>query len=994
MATLGTVDLVFRFIDRFSKGYNQAAKTMTAGNAQISKASIALAGLKSVMVGGSISYAYAAIDEVVKSLYAFGQEAALAERSAKAFGIAFEAIGENSAEALGKLHAASRNTVSDVELMTSASKALSLGVATSSAEIAKLIEVATVLGRRTGLGTEQSIEKLFIGIGRLSPRILDDLGIAVNLTRLFREETGKASTELEQSEKIHILLNKVLQDGNVLLEQYGGNLDDTASKYERLTAAWINYKNELGQTAVFGAVAEALDQTAQSMFINRVVRDFNEGKASITDVTSALKLLNLQLEDIDPKSDSWLGLSGGTQISIVDAQIQDLTKAYKELIAARKSEETGPIGVEKFEKIDYSAQYDQAAQEILKLSGLYDQYKKDVIAAHEETSQGARYAAELSVRGWEEAAKHWVDVYNEAAAQMQLEPIDAKVFEDSGVIQKVVENMSVFDLALKQQQEEADKAAEANKRLQATLAELAKGYNEAAIAGSQEISRKSVSLEIEDVSPGAQQAARQAEEYYKIQLYYIEQMVAGGMAERDAIIETGRARAESLAILERYAQAKQDADNTTALEQTKAAGTALLSTLTELTSAQQAFKAANNTESEVEKANALAALQKQVVDLAIAYNVAAEIAGLELIDLDKIRQGELAILDAAGAVDIFQRKLEGQDAAMDAFVSRAEGMRMQVISTISGYSDVMDLGTMNQVFGQATTELQTEIDRISASSMTGEQKLLALAKAEREVMGPIDDTAAAMRNQTSSAEDLAKTIEGKLKSAYDSLTSLVSGELKDSLNELSDIGIDPSKMLPRQDAPAENARRLADIAVNGLKDQPWLEEFKNEVPGIWDELSAAGNMKEAATRMLQEFQQGLRPELIDFTQLKEGIKEKIRLQMRMDDMAQQITNELIVEMGEGNAPEIERFVSEALGQGISDSGFASDTVQSLLDQFASADFQAKIAEAGGNAVDTWYTAFLDKAPDYTAQLVQMLATLVTPAVQASLNAQKNATVPR
>ena len=49
-------------------------------------------------------------------------------------------------------------------------------------------------------------------------------------------------------------------------------------------------------------------------------------------------------------------------------------------------------------------------------------------------------------------------------------------------------------------------------------------------------------------------------------------------------------------------------------------------------------------------------------------------------------------------------------------------------------------------------------------------------------------------------------------------------------------GLDLDAILPREDAISENARRLAAIANEGLIDQPWLEEFKNEAPGTWPDL--------------------------------------------------------------------------------------------------------------------------------------------------------------
>ena len=68
---------------------------------------------------------------------------------------------------------------------------------------------------------------------------------------------------------------------------------------------------------------------------------------------------------------------------------------------------------------------------------------------------------------------------------------------------------------------------------------------------------------------------------------------------------------------------------------------------------------------------------------------------------------------------------------------------------------------------------------------------------------------------------------------------------------------------PREDEINENARRLADIAKNGLKGQEWLDEFQSEVPDIWKMIRLAQNPQEEAARLLADFQDGLLTSPID-----------------------------------------------------------------------------------------------------------------------------------
>src|SRR5690606_35375779 len=115
------------------------------------------------------------------------------------------------------------------------------------------------------------------------------------------------------------------------------------------------------------------------------------------------------------------------------------------------------------------------------------------------------------------------------------------------------------------------------------------------------------------------------------------------------------------------------------------------------------------------------------------------------------------------------------------------------------------------------------------------------------------------------------------------------------------VGVDPDKILGdfgfREDEINENARRLADIAANGLKDQDWLGKFQEAVPNIWEAIRMSGNPQEEAAFILKEFQDGLRPELIDKDRAKELVKRMILGEQNLAELAQEIAQEIAEEMG-------------------------------------------------------------------------------------------------
>jgi hypothetical protein len=101
----------------------------------------------------------------------------------------------------------------------------------------------------------------------------------------------------------------------------------------------------------------------------------------------------------------------------------------------------------------------------------------------------------------------------------------------------------------------------------------------------------------------------------------------------------------------------------------------------------------------------------------------------------------------------------------------------------------------------------------------------------------------------------------------------------------------------RPDAINENARRLMAIATEGIQNQPWLEEFKREVPEVFKELETSTDIRGTAFRMLQEFEAGLRPELLDRGMIKDRVKAMILGDQNAAALAEEIAQEIATEMG-------------------------------------------------------------------------------------------------
>lgn len=200
----------------------------------------------------------------IKQFFDLSEEGAQMERLSDTSTQLAETYGANMDQIVRKVRAASFGTITDLKIMESANKAMMLGVSANAKELADLTQIAIYRGRALGLSAEQAFEQISIGIGRLSPKILDNLGIVVDAEsnyERYAETIGKTADELTEYEKREALKNAVLQEGNKLLAATGGLAADNASQFEKLDAQVENITNNFkeGLAPAGGAVITALN---------------------------------------------------------------------------------------------------------------------------------------------------------------------------------------------------------------------------------------------------------------------------------------------------------------------------------------------------------------------------------------------------------------------------------------------------------------------------------------------------------------------------------------------------------------------------------------------------------------------------------------------------------------------------------------------------------------------------------------------------------------
>lgn len=176
-----------------------------------------------------------------KSFIAIGLSAARLE---EAFDKMSGRMGMSATGLMQSMRAASNGSISDMSLMQNGMRALDFGVAKSQEDITKLLEVAQDRGRRAGLSTERAFSDLVIGLGRLSPRILDNLNIILNTRQVYEDyatSIGKTTQELTDFEKRYALSTAVMREAQPVIA-------DQKTAWEQLKVAIANATAEAGRS--------------------------------------------------------------------------------------------------------------------------------------------------------------------------------------------------------------------------------------------------------------------------------------------------------------------------------------------------------------------------------------------------------------------------------------------------------------------------------------------------------------------------------------------------------------------------------------------------------------------------------------------------------------------------------------------------------------------------------------------------------------------------
>jgi len=204
-------------------------------------------------LGNVVSGVTDRIKAVAEGVIDFGVEYSKRAGQIENVSVGFNKIFENSEEALKDLRKGAQGTISDFDLMLNANKASMLGVSSNSKQLADLLEISRARAQALGVDSTYAFESIATGIGRMSPLILDNLGITTGAYKeqlKALEDTGIVVTDVMKKE---LLLQTVLNDDSKVVMTLG-------VMWEQLTASFTNAKDNIatGLIPIFTDIGETV----------------------------------------------------------------------------------------------------------------------------------------------------------------------------------------------------------------------------------------------------------------------------------------------------------------------------------------------------------------------------------------------------------------------------------------------------------------------------------------------------------------------------------------------------------------------------------------------------------------------------------------------------------------------------------------------------------------------------------------------------------------
>lgn len=235
----------------------------------------------------------------------------LAERGAKKLDIEAtfkrlaQAQGRSADDMLKQLQKATKGALSEVQGMALSTQSMMAGMDFDS--VVTALQYLSLYAKATNKDFGQLTTTIMTGLARGSVLMLDDAGILIDQTSLFKQKAAELGRELSDLEKKQLLVNAAIDQMRRKMGALGGETETQLDQIMSLRAEWENFKDSLGEWALkaFGAVRAA--GLGWQMFAN----DLKTAWASLnlyveTSMGELVRTVRARLMDVGLAVRNWL----------------------------------------------------------------------------------------------------------------------------------------------------------------------------------------------------------------------------------------------------------------------------------------------------------------------------------------------------------------------------------------------------------------------------------------------------------------------------------------------------------------------------------------------------------------------------------------------------------------------------------------------------------------------------------------------------------------
>jgi len=162
---------------------------------------------------------------------------ARAQQEMKSFEALANSVGANADYIIMKLKQASANTVDTMTLVNKAGTAMLMGI--DPERTIKLMEIARATSKMTGQTVAKAFGDISLAVARVSPRILDNLGLIVKIgeaNAAYARTLGKTAGQLTEMEQKQAFMNATMEAGEGLMRRLNNQTKSTAEMFQSLEA--------------------------------------------------------------------------------------------------------------------------------------------------------------------------------------------------------------------------------------------------------------------------------------------------------------------------------------------------------------------------------------------------------------------------------------------------------------------------------------------------------------------------------------------------------------------------------------------------------------------------------------------------------------------------------------------------------------------------------------------------------------------------------------